>query len=148
MPEIAAPEAPADNQQIECWFEVNLNFTEDMKRNRPTRIFSSKDERWGDFEKDKATRGKYGSLNYGSYLRSGEEFMPNTVRIRDSMFIRWDTAREKMASFEKTGKVYDTFYQDQLAEREEAEKRGQANVAAAITEGLKAAFAGKVGAPK
>lgn len=134
---VKAPTAVADKP--ECWFEINLNFKEDVQRGRPTRVFSSKDERWAEWLKDPKNKVRMGSLCYGSYAANGEDFV-SAATITDLKQLRIAEALAEMQKFEKTGVIHETPLADKLRAEEEKEQRAAERQTTLISAAFKDAF--------
>lgn len=136
MPQVALPEIVQSDSKVECWFEVNLDFKEDALRGRPTRIFASDDPRWKVMLADPKLKTKMGCLSFGAYQASGEDFIPNSVRIDAMRQMRILEAYEKMVDFETRGVIDDTPRADALKNELEKENRAQDRQAKVIADSL------------
>lgn len=144
MPQVALPSAPTTKtDKVECWFEINLDFKEDQKRGRPTRIFTSTDDRWEKMIADPKLKTRKGSVMFGSYMASGEEFIPNTMKLVHSEPRRINEALERMKKFEKDGVIVETPKADLVKQHEEAVERGQERQAKMIADSLAQALASR-----
>ena len=138
--------AVASPPKLKCWFEVELTPRKDIiAAGHADRIFASDDPRWKQIED--ARMPKSGSLMFGTYkLDDDGEMIPRSIETPFHYRVQWHTAKSEMERFERTGKVFETPFADQMEEVKNAREKGQADTVAALTDaisGMTSALLGK-----